>query len=75
MENEPFTHETVKSLTKGFTPSGNGPNRKQRRNYLQKSTRNPSYGFHVHHWQTFINKNGELVRIPHFSLHATKGNW
>ena len=39
--NIPFTHEQVKSLIKGFTPSGNGPNRKQRRAYLQKINRRP----------------------------------
>lgn len=40
-QNIPFTQREMETLKKGFTPSGNGPNRKQRRSYLQKINRRP----------------------------------
>lgn len=73
--NIPFTHKQVEKLRVGFTPSGYHPNRKQRRLYLQKSERNNSYGFHVHHYQWVTDKDGNTKRIAHLSLHSTKGNW
>jgi len=69
--NIPFTQKQVESLPSGFTPSGIYKNRKERRKYLQKSTRNPHFGFHVHHYQYLPNGK----RIEHLSIHATKGNW
>ncbi len=70
MRNIPFTRKQVESLKKGFTPSGQHPNREARRRYLQKASRNPNYGFHVHHYQYVSNKV-----IGHLSAHASKGNW
>lgn len=69
-KNTPFTHEQVKNLRQGFTPSGRFPNRKQRRSHLQKKNNNPNFGFHVHHYQWIDDKC-----IGHLSIHATKGNW
>jgi len=37
-QNKPYTHIQMSKLKPGFTPS-EGPNRKQRRAYLQKITR------------------------------------
>jgi hypothetical protein len=70
-KNIPFTQEQVASLKAGFTPSGIYPNRKARRKHLQKSTNNPHFGFHVHHYQYAPDNKV----IGHLSIHATKGNW
>lgn len=40
-QNIPFTQTQMENLKKGFTPSGTGPNRKERRSYLQKINRRP----------------------------------
>lgn len=68
--NIPFTQKQVAKLRAGFTPSGNYPNRKQRRSHLQKSNNNSHHGFHVHHYQLVDGK-----RIAHLSVYASKGNW
>lgn len=73
--NTPFTDKNVAKLPLGFTPSGNNPNRRSRREILQKKTRNPHWGFQIHHYQWAQNKGGGIKRIPHLSLHASKGNW
>jgi hypothetical protein len=73
--NTPFRGNQVAKLKIGFTPSGNNPNRKQRREILQKKTHNPHWGFQVHHYQWVENKVGGMKQIPHLSLHASKGNW
>jgi hypothetical protein len=40
--NKPFTQRQVQLLSKGYTPSGEYPNRKNRRKILQKINQNGS---------------------------------
>ena len=64
--NVPFTKEQVKSLPNNwFTPSGTGPNRRQRRK-SSVSLRKSSMNKHVTRWQLERDKNGRAKWIPHF---------
>lgn len=64
--NVPFTKEQVKSLPNNwFTPSGTGPNRKQRRQ-SSVSLRKSKLNKHVTRWQFERDKNGRAKWIPHF---------
>jgi hypothetical protein len=69
--NKPFTKEQVASLPGNwFTPSGTGPNRKQRRS-MHKPFSKSKYSNLVTRWQFERDKNGKAKWIPHFDQKVT----
>ena len=65
--NKPFTQREIQLLTKGYTPSGEYPNRKNRRRILQKITHRPNMAMvdfiqwigskPIYHYKQIINPN------------------
>jgi len=80
--NYPFTHEEVDGLM-GYTSSCTkigtrkneygeleqvfAPNRRERRQKLQTRANKAWHGKYVDHWQTVIDKEGNMKRIAHFT--------